>query len=300
MPASSAQAADDGDSLPEGLRRLIEGFSRGEPTVPEAGFFDDPEVLAAERARLFTRFWVIADHASRLDQDGCFFTLDSGAVSLIVTREAPDHLHALRNLCLHAGYPVCAEAEGQGDRLHCPYHDWLYALDGRLLYPAISPERHDPARLRLLAYPLILRCGLILIDPGGQAAPPEPASAALPGWLAEAAIGGRSFSTIARNWKELNCGLRAIAPTLLGGAGTVISDGFGPLNLVVADAERALLIRLIPKAPQCTGLAVVRLAAAREAPDWPDRLAERLTALPGRRLDRGFLTEYVALLAAGA
>lgn len=295
MPANPAQASDEADPLPDSIRALRDGVRRRWAGSVEPGLFEDPAVLAAERAQLFGRFWVIADFVNRLEADGRFFTIDTGARSLIITREAPDRLHALRNLCLHAGYPVCEEAEGQGEQLHCLYHDWLYALDGRLVSPALSAERFDPARLRLAAYPLILRRGLILVDPSGAAPPPLPESeATLPDWFENAVVTGRDSISVERNWKELHCGLRAAPETLLGGPGSIVAHGFGPLNLAVADAERAILFRIIPKAPQRTHLAAIHLTKTAAAPDTQDGLGEAVAAVPVRALDREFLLWYAA------
>ena len=79
---------------------------------------------------------------------GSWFRCDAAARSILVTREAGGRLNALRNVCIHAGYPVCEAEEGAAERLMCPYHGWEYALDGRLVEPELS-SRIDPSRLRL-------------------------------------------------------------------------------------------------------------------------------------------------------
>ena len=78
------------------------------------------------------------DHATRLSEDGRYFRCDAAPRSLIVTRDDGGRLHALRNVCIHAGYPVCEAEEGPAERLICLYHGWEYALDGRLVEPALS------------------------------------------------------------------------------------------------------------------------------------------------------------------
>ena len=81
----------------------------------------------------------------------------------MLTRDAEGTLRALRNVCIHAGYPVCEAEEGPADRLICPYHGWEFAADGRLLEPDLS-RRIDPARLRLASHPVCVQDGLIFVD----------------------------------------------------------------------------------------------------------------------------------------
>ena len=64
----------------------------------------------------------------------CFFSLRLAAGdSVIVARGEDGELRALHNTCRHRGMPVCPDAEGHARRWVCPYHQWSYALDGRLL-----------------------------------------------------------------------------------------------------------------------------------------------------------------------
>ena len=80
-----------------------------------------------------------------------------------LTRDRNGGLHALRNVCIHAGYPVCDAEEGAAERLICPYHGWEFALDGELLEPAFA-SRIDRSRLRMTSYRVCVRDGLILVD----------------------------------------------------------------------------------------------------------------------------------------
>src|SRR5207247_7346494 len=116
----------------------------------------------------FARPWMAVDHATRLDEDGRFFRVDAAARSMVVTRDRSGCLHALRNVCIHAGYPVCDAEEGTGERLVCPYHGWEFALDGELVEPAFA-SRIDRSRLRMTSYRVCVRDGLILVDASGGA-----------------------------------------------------------------------------------------------------------------------------------
>src|SRR5436305_9136532 len=139
--------------LPPSVAGLGEQLRGSGEIEPDPALFSDPQVFAAERERIFQRCVIAADHETRLSEDRRWFRCDAAPSSILVTREAGGRLHALRNVCIHAGYPVCDAEEGAAERVICPYHGWEYALDGRLVEPELS-ARIDPARLRLRSYPI--------------------------------------------------------------------------------------------------------------------------------------------------
>src|SRR5271166_4222535 len=185
--------------LPTSVTALGEQLGGTGEIVPDPALFSEAGVFAAERERIFARPWIAADHATRLAADGRYFRFDADSRSIIVTRDSEGHLHALRNVCIHAGYPVCEAEEGAAERLMCPYHGWEFALDGRLVEPELS-SRIDPARLRLASYPVRVCNGLILADPPGATGA---AVNSVPGWLTAATVVRRARYNTSWNWKYL-------------------------------------------------------------------------------------------------
>src|ERR1051325_2723313 len=181
--------------LPDSIKTLGEQVEAGSDIQPAAELFEAYPVFAAEVAQLFTRPWLAVDHVSRLAGDGDYFRAEVGSRSIVLVREAPDRIHALRNACLHAGYRVCEEESGRGDHLFCQYHGWAYALDRRLPQPLFRPEPRDrsprrpPARRALAAgaarwlavSPAALRdADRARVDPGGSVGIGAGAAAARP------------------------------------------------------------------------------------------------------------------------
>src|SRR6516165_4050352 len=146
--------------LPDSLAALEAQLDGNAQFLPDPELFHSPEVFAAEWERIFARPSIALDHVSRLAGASRYFRCHAAGRSILVTRDADGALYALRNVCLHAGYPICDAEEGAGERVVCPYHGWEYALDGRLVEPALS-ARIDPARLRLKHYAVGVRDGLI-------------------------------------------------------------------------------------------------------------------------------------------
>ena len=243
--------------LPASVADLGEKLSVAGEVTPEPALFHDADVFAAERERIFTRPTIAVDHETRLSADQHYFRSDVAPRGLIVTREAGGRLRALRNICIHAGYPVCEAEEGAGDRLVCLYHGWEYALDGRLVEPALS-SRIDPSRLRLTEYPLEVCNGLILVDLSGKSAAGQYAET-VPAWLATAKVVARTKHGTTWNWKFLNHFLRSSPHLFFVDAPDTYLE-FGPLSFMIAQGQRAFLLRVIPRFAEQTDFHVIEMA----------------------------------------
>jgi nitrite reductase/ring-hydroxylating ferredoxin subunit len=293
--------------LPASVTSLGEQLGGTGEIVPDPALFNEAGVFAAERQQIFSLPWIAVDHATRLAEDGRYFRFDADSRSIIVTRDSEGRLHALRNVCLHAGYLVCDAEDGAGERLMCPYHGWEYALDGRLVEPELS-SRIDPSRLRLTSYPVCVRDGLLLVAPTVGSAPEESIATPLPAWLAAGKVTRRECYKTNWNWKFL-LNFLGSRPHLFS-AGPTDANGhdscfeFGPLSRIIVNSERAVLVRVIPKFAERTDLQLIKLAsgdapAPTPAPSADDPVAERLreAGVPSSsELDRRFFSWYWSLM----
>jgi len=266
---------------------------------PDPALFNDPDVFAAERERIFPQPFVAADHQTRLSGPGSFFRFDAAPRSIIVTRDGAGGLHALRNVCIHAGYPVCDAEEGAAERLICPYHGWEFALDGRLVEPELS-SRIDPSRLQMARYPVSIRNGLIFVDLSGKAGAEGFDAVSLPNWLGSARVTRRERYSTSWNWKFLRHFLRSSPDLFLDGACDDCID-FGPLSFLFVQSAQAVLVRIIPKFAEQTDCHVIELAAEGAA-DNPasNALAEvlRCTGISSSWFDRDGADWYWSLMGA--
>jgi nitrite reductase/ring-hydroxylating ferredoxin subunit len=289
--------------LPASVAALADRLGRDGDFGVDPELLSSPEVLAAERQRIFMRPLIAVDHASRLAENGRFFRVDAAGRPLLVTRDAAGSLHALRNVCLHAGYPVCDAEDGPAERLVCPYHGWEYTADGRLVEPDLS-ARIDRARLQLTRYAVAVSDGLIFVDLSGGRESPPPAGTALPGWLAGAAVCRRARWSTTWNWKLTLQFLKASPQLFFDDALAEDWHTIGPLSLVLLRPERAALVNLIPKFAGHTDFQLVEMAAARtSATDMAgaDRIGGALDRAAGDdlpSLDRPFFTWYWSLMSA--
>src|SRR5262245_55426700 len=94
--------------------------------------YTDPALFEAELDRIFHRGWVYVGHTSEVAAPGSFKATRLGRRPILLSRDEAGALHVLLNVCRHRGATVCREAEGQAASFQCPYHGWVYGLDGRL------------------------------------------------------------------------------------------------------------------------------------------------------------------------
>ncbi len=147
-PGSQMPDREAGAARPfERIASLIEKCRPGW-TLP-GQFYSDEAVYEADLERIWRRGWLFAGHSCEIPQPGDYFTLAVDSDSLIVIRGEEDTLHGLHNVCRHRGSLICAEAAGHAKTLVCPYHQWSYGLDGKLLACRGMQEELDRSQLNL-------------------------------------------------------------------------------------------------------------------------------------------------------
>ncbi|MCS4503795.1 aromatic ring-hydroxylating dioxygenase subunit alpha [Arhodomonas aquaeolei] len=129
------------------LRSLLDGRLENHPMPRE--FYVDQEVYEADLEMIFYREWIFAGHTFELDRPGKYLTLQVGLYPVVVVRGADGEIRAFHNVCRHRGMRICSEEKGTAAKLVCPYHQWTYELDGRLLFAGDMGEGFDPSRYGL-------------------------------------------------------------------------------------------------------------------------------------------------------
>jgi nitrite reductase/ring-hydroxylating ferredoxin subunit len=297
--------------LPQPITAIGEQLASDGAVAADPALLTDAAVFAAERQKLFLQPWVALDHHSRLPRPGRFVRIDAPTRSLLLTRDEEGQLLALRNLCLHAGYPVCEAVEGPAERLVCPYHGWEYTAAGRLVEPDLS-HRMAPERLHLPRHPICVHDGLIFVDLSRPAADRRDgdeldAPGALPGWLAAAEVSRRMRYNTEWNWKLVLNFLRSSLHLIGDEDGEADpAIGFGPLSLMLVEPQQATLLGVFPRSTAATDIALVRMTAPGvKHRNGPDRLARGLrdagdaaTIAQQLPLGRDFLGWYWSLMSA--
>lgn len=135
----------------------------------------EPGVYAAEMERIFSRVWQLVCHESEVAAPGTFLSVRIAGSPVVVVRGKDGTLRAFYNTCRHRGARVVMEDCGQAPSLRCPYHFWVYSLEGDLI-GIPGEEAYDGSGFRKEDFPLVeLRCetifGLVFVNPDPGAMP---------------------------------------------------------------------------------------------------------------------------------
>ena len=82
---------------------------------------------------IWYRDWLFVGHDCEVAKSGDYMTVQIGEYPILIVRDRDGRLHAFHNSCRHRGSRICSAEHGNSARLVCPYHQWTYQLDGRLL-----------------------------------------------------------------------------------------------------------------------------------------------------------------------
>ena len=96
-------------------------------------FYNDADIFESDLELIFYREWLFAAHTAELPKSGSYLTLQVGAYPIVLVRAADGVIRAFVNMCRHRGQRLCPAERGTAHKLVCPYHQWTYDLDGRLL-----------------------------------------------------------------------------------------------------------------------------------------------------------------------
>ena len=129
---------------------------------------EDPAVFDLEIERIFEGpLWHVAGHVAELDSPGRFKTTTLGRTPLVLVHGADGRIRAFHNSCAHRGTMVETRFRGAADSFECPYHRWLYGLDGTLRRAPGErqfPESFDRSRHGLAAARAETFAGLVFVS----------------------------------------------------------------------------------------------------------------------------------------
>jgi Rieske 2Fe-2S family protein len=193
-----------------------------EPTLPSS-WYRSAQVFALEKERIFCREWLCVAREEQLAAPGAHQVLDLFGESVLLLRNREGRLRAFYNVCRHRGTRLCRDPAAAGaaavrlpggiggGRITCPYHQWTYDFDGRLIAaPHLAGEpQFDMEQFSL--YPVGVECwgGFVFVHlTPAQAVPLAEQLGAIPARiarypLAQLRIGHSIRYEVAANWKVL-------------------------------------------------------------------------------------------------
>jgi Rieske 2Fe-2S family protein len=105
--------------------------------------YHDAAIYEWERENFFRADWVIVGRGNEAPDAGTYFVTELDGESIIVVRGRDGELRAFYNVCRHRGTAVVEEPCGNAVRFQCPYHAWIYDLDGTLVRAKHTEDLDD-------------------------------------------------------------------------------------------------------------------------------------------------------------
>ena len=184
-----------------GLTGMAEG-------LPAEAYFD-PRRYDQELRRIWQRNWIYVSRSTEVAKPRSFRSFELGDQRVLLVRDDDGVLQGFYNTCRHRGAALCRESEGvlRSGALICPYHAWVYNLQGELL--RTSSKRHgegfDVADYSLYKIRVRETRGFVFValeDPPPFERNFDPPLDRLDAWpLEDLAVGHVLTKTIQCNWK---------------------------------------------------------------------------------------------------
>jgi choline monooxygenase len=93
--------------------------------------YTDPKWATADLEAIFGRTWQWVCHVESLRKPGSYVTATVAGMPVAVVRARDGALGAFYNVCQHRAHQLLT-GSGTTSSIVCPYHAWVYGLDGRL------------------------------------------------------------------------------------------------------------------------------------------------------------------------
>ena len=139
--------------------------------------YHSAEFAHRERQGLWMRAWQFAGRCDEIPRVGDWMEYRLFDQSYILVRGRDSRVRGFVNACRHRGNAFC-EGKGHSARFVCPYHNWSYGLDGKLLavarpdFQGTLEEFAGPkSQLDLIEVPVDHFAGFLFINPDRDAVP---------------------------------------------------------------------------------------------------------------------------------
>jgi phenylpropionate dioxygenase-like ring-hydroxylating dioxygenase large terminal subunit len=182
-----------------------------------ADTYVDEEFWEFERRAIFEREWLAVGHVSEVPNPGDYLPIKVNGEPMLITRAADNQVRVISSICQHRGHPLIgglAEPPPPGKCLHsqrlvCPYHNWVYSLEGKLVgAPSMDQTTPVPEMrgipIRLPEYRTEIFHGLIFVTMNPDAPHLAPSLAKLDkeleGYNLENLVLGHTFPQTGQRW----------------------------------------------------------------------------------------------------
>lgn len=135
--------------------------------------FHDQSIFDYEQEAWFAGGWVSVGREEDALTPGQYFLTSVVGENIIIVRGNDGELRGFYNVCRHRGAAIVEEACGTLPRFQCPYHAWVYDLEGKLKQPRHTEllVGFDPGEWGLIPVHVATWQGIVYVDLSGNAEP---------------------------------------------------------------------------------------------------------------------------------
>ena len=115
-------------------RQIRLPIDKASTLIPDA--YTSDNFFALEQEKIFSNSWVAVGCLPKVRKQGDILVTEVAGRSILVVRGKKNKLMAFYNVCRHRGSKLLNESCNI-KRIRCPYHGWVYGLDGECLGTSI-------------------------------------------------------------------------------------------------------------------------------------------------------------------
>ena len=180
----------------------------GDQDIPYS-HYTSKDYAAREMENLWPHVWQMACREEHIAEPGDYQVYDIGHLSAIVTRTESMEIKAYVNACMHRGTALKPPGDnGFCQSFRCPFHGWIYSLDGELVevpeswdFPHVGTETHSLREILVDTW-----AGFVFVNFDREAEPLDQFLGVLPEHFKDFDIGNRYIEThvckrLPVNWK---------------------------------------------------------------------------------------------------
>ncbi|MEW7290240.1 aromatic ring-hydroxylating oxygenase subunit alpha [Aquimarina sp. 2304DJ70-9] len=113
--------------------------------------YTSQEWLDLEMKHIFSNTWQFAGLAEDVLNPGDYISVQAGLNNIFIVKGRDNRLRAFHNMCRHRGTQLLRAVGKAKKAITCPYHDWTYDLEGKLIslpkkdeeFPQLDKPLHE-------------------------------------------------------------------------------------------------------------------------------------------------------------
>ncbi len=113
--------------------------------------YTSQEWFDLEMKHIFSKTWQFAGFVEDVAEPGDYISVQAGLNNIFIVKGRDQRLRAFHNMCRHRGTQLLRAVGKTQKAITCPYHDWTYDLEGKLIsipkreeeFPNLKGQLHE-------------------------------------------------------------------------------------------------------------------------------------------------------------